>query len=121
MEVKFPAAIHSIFTASALTSGATAVSDGIDLTNTGGGFGLWYSVSCTGTPHVRLWFEMSYDNNTSHCAYPSNGSDVEADLSNVVPNVQGITPPLMRYIFFKATTLVTSDPNVTFTVKLVRQ
>lgn len=112
--------IDTIFSATVVTSGATGVSDPIDISDRSY-FGAWYTAASTGTPHVRFWYEESYDNTVTNFATPTGISDVESDLAVTTIKLTSLAPIPMRYIRFKVTALTASDPNVTFTLKLFRQ
>jgi hypothetical protein len=117
--VKGEGEILSVFSLTILTSGATAVSDPIDVSDQGY-FGIWYTVASTGTAHARIYVEESYDNTSSNFVYPTGVSDIESD-KGAGTVVKSIAPVPMRFIRFRATALSTSDPNVTLSVRFFKQ
>jgi hypothetical protein len=116
--------LFTAFSGSTLTSGASAYSDPIDLTNTSGFFGCWYTVASTGSPAVRIWFEESYDNTSANFAIPVGSLDIESALSGAASsgsNINSITLIPMKYLRFGATSLVSGDADARLTVKVYRQ
>lgn len=127
--VKSEGNLVSVFTATSITSGATATSSpGIGIGDCTF-FGAWVSVACTGTPHIRVWYEESYDDVSDNYRDPAEiiaGSpvaigDLFSNLSFTSPQIVNVSLIPMEFVRFKATALSTSDSNVTITMKLFKQ
>lgn len=126
MEIKPTARQFSIFSATSLTSAATAVSSGVDATNSSY-FGLWIkasSVSTSGVTGVRLWYEESYNDVDENYVVPDTIGDIltGAVVGRSEPRIVNMGPLPMEYIRFKATVGSASCPADTIlTVKLFTQ
>ena len=125
MEIKPTAKQISIFSATAITSAATAVSSGVDATNSSY-FGLWIKASsvttsaCTG---VRIWYEESCDDTDGNYVVPDR---ITAALTGMVfstntPRITSISPLPMEYIRFKATCTTAYPSDLSLTLKLFTQ
>ena len=118
--VKAEGELLTIFDGTTLTSGATAVSDPIAVEDQGY-FGVYYTISSSGTSHARLWMEESYDNTPSNFAIPASMADIESDITAETPQIKSIAPCPMPFLRFKATALSTADPNMSIVFKLFKQ
>ena len=118
--VKAEGDILSIFDGTILTSGATAVSDPIAVEDQGY-FGIYYTVSSTGTSHARIYMEESYNNVAANFAVPVSMADIESDITVETPQIKSLAPYPMPFLRFKATALVTADPNMSIVFKLFKQ
>ena len=118
--VKAEGELLTIFNGTVLTSGATAVSDPIAVEDQGY-FGIYYTISSTGTPHARIYMEESYDNTVTNFAIPVSMVDIESDISVKTPQIKSLAPYPMPFLRFKATVLATADPNTSIVFKLFKQ
>ena len=124
MSIKPTGRVVEIFTGTSLTSAATAVSSGIDVTNASY-FGLWIKASsagASGVTGVRVWYEQSYDDTTGDYVVPDGvTSTLTGAIVANVPRIVSIAPLPMEYLRFKATCTTAISADAVLTVKMFTQ
>ncbi len=95
--------VISVFSATSITSGATATSDTTDLTPYGY-FGVWYQASpASAASGVRVYFEQSYDDTSANFSVPEGVADIANTVNGTQPRSESIAPIPMPYIRFRGT------------------
>ena len=84
------------------------------------------AVSITGTPAVRLFYEVSYEDVDGSYIQPTdvNGTtvpDITTNLADENKHHQTISPPVAKFIRFVAIGLATNPSDTTITLRLLRQ
>ena len=92
-----------VFDSVVVSGERTVYSDPIPIGGSGN-FGVWYkATSVLGSPNLRLFYQVSYDETLANFATPNNVSDIVYGwTSGETVVVDSISPPAMPWIRFGA-------------------
>lgn len=114
-------AVHPVSTSVAVASTAT-VTTGIIPIKYEGYFGIWYqATSVTGTPDIKIEYEMSYNDTSANFAEPVGASDIVTNLTAETIQIESIQPPPMPFIRFKITGNAGNPADTLVTIRLFSQ
>jgi len=84
-----------------------------------GNFRIWYkATSLSSIPRLRLFYEMSYDNDVNSFVKPNNVDDIVNNWSGEVAVVDSISPPPLPWIRFGVQGLA-GNPSDTLITEVV--
>ncbi len=109
----------SVFAASAVATTGILTSDIYKIDeDTGGYFSAWVKASSSGTPDLKITYEMSYDTTLANFVTPIGSIDIIASLTVKTAQIAPFSPPYMPYIRFKITGNASNPSDTTVTMNI---
>jgi hypothetical protein len=80
---------------------ATVTSASFKVEHVSGSFSAWIqATSVLGTPNLRFYYEMSYDDTAAHFATPVGAADIITTMNVETIRIYSFIPPYLPYIRF---------------------
>lgn len=113
--------VYRVFNSEAVASTGTATS-GIISTASDGYFGVYYiATSASGTPDVKIEYQMSWNDSSNNFVEPASATDIETSLTSETAQIKSIQPPPMPFMRIKLTGGAGNPADTVVTLYIYKQ